>query len=500
MKRKRLLIACLAVALAMYLWGLGTAADAYHLQKEFRAEAGVSAEMGQVIDGQCVSIVERMRKHKIPGAAVALVDRDRILWVAGFGYTDTDKQKPVDPETIFSIQSMSKTFTATAVLFAVQDGLLDLDAPITTYLPEFTVHSRFEEHPERKITLRHLLSHTAGFTHEAPVGNNFDTPSPSFEEHVRSISQTWLKFPVGVKTSYSNLGIDLAGYIVQRVSKKPLARYLREKIFEPLDMPNSSLDMDAIKANEDRAIGHASGIKRLPVAIPMVAAGGVYTNATELCRFVQFHLNRGRVGNTCLLNEGLLDRMYGPPAGLRLGIGRGEKHDSYFLVHGGGGFGFLSLMIWYPEYGIGAIELTNSASHPVQGQICHQLLDEIIQKGLVHKTAEVRTDVASSVAQPSAPGEPPFTPTPYKPEWDKYTGTYVALWRGYEFTSLSGWGRVLGMGGPSWKVRKKDNCLYLGDESLMEYRPGLFFTPSGEALDLRAGPPTFRNIKLEKTK
>ncbi len=467
-------------------------------QNELRAETGISPEMGQVIDAHRAAIVEKMRKNKIPGVAVALVDRERILWAVGFGYTDTDNKTFVTPETVFSIQSMSKTFTATAVLFAVQDGLLDLDAPITTYLPEFTVQSRFEEHPERKITLRHLLSHTAGFTHEAPVGNNFDTPSPSFEEHARSISRTWLKFPVGAKSSYSNLGIDLAGYIVQRVSKKPLAQYMRETIFTPLDMPNSSMDMDAIKANLNRAIGHTSGIKKIPVEVPMLAAGGVYTNAMELCRFIQFHLNRGRVGDTRLLDERRLDRMYGRPAGPTLGIGRGDKHDSYFLMHGGGGFGFLSLMIWYPEYGIGAVELTNSASHSIQGQICNQLLDEIIQKGLVHKTPEVRAEALVLPPQPPAPPEPPFTPTPYKAEWGKYTGTYRAIWKGYEFTSFGDFGRALGFGGPSWKVHRKDGCLYLGEEALTEYQPGLFFTPSGEALDLRTSPPTFRNIKLAK--
>ena len=100
-------------------------------------------------------------------------------------------------DTIFSVQSMSKMFTATAVMQAVAAGRLDLDEPITTYLPGFTVHSAFEEHPERKITLRMLLSHTAGFTHEAPVGNNNELEPGDFDAHVRSISDTWLRFPVG---------------------------------------------------------------------------------------------------------------------------------------------------------------------------------------------------------------------------------------------------------------------------------------------------------------
>jgi CubicO group peptidase (beta-lactamase class C family) len=80
---------------------------------------------------------------------------------------------------LFSVQSVSKNFTAAAVLLAVLEGLLDLDRPISEYLPSFTVNSRFEEHPEKKMTLRLLLSHRAGFTHEAPVGNNYDGDSTS---------------------------------------------------------------------------------------------------------------------------------------------------------------------------------------------------------------------------------------------------------------------------------------------------------------------------------
>ena len=117
--------------------------------------------------------------------------------------------------------SISKTFTATAVMQAVQAGRLDLDEPITTYLPGFTVHSAFEEHPERKITLRMLLSHTAGFTFDAPIGNDDELDPGDFDAHVRSISDTWLRFPVGTGYAYSNLGIDLAGYILEKTSDSP---------------------------------------------------------------------------------------------------------------------------------------------------------------------------------------------------------------------------------------------------------------------------------------
>jgi CubicO group peptidase (beta-lactamase class C family) len=155
-------------------------------------------------------IPQRMQQEDVAGLAVVVVDEHSILWAEGFGYTYKDSQMPITPTTLFSIQSMSKSFTATAVMFAVQDGLVDLDEPIATYLPDFHINSIFEEHPEKKITLRMLLGHTAGFAHEAPYGSNFDhrhTRSKTYCQYFRYL----VKFPVGTRCNYSNLGIDLAG-------------------------------------------------------------------------------------------------------------------------------------------------------------------------------------------------------------------------------------------------------------------------------------------------
>jgi len=123
-------------------------------------------------------------------------DNRNVIWQESLGNSTYGSQ--INDQTLFSIQSISKNFTALAVMFAVQDGLLDLDTPISKYLPEFTVNSCFEGKPEQKITLRHLLTHTAGFTHEAPLGNNYDYSPCSFDEHLKTIKDTWLKFPVGI--------------------------------------------------------------------------------------------------------------------------------------------------------------------------------------------------------------------------------------------------------------------------------------------------------------
>lgn len=479
------------------LWGMSGCESPYRLQGENRQTGRMSADMQATLDRFRQEIPRRMEQNSIPGFAIALVDNEGILWAAGFGFTDTDHEIPITPTTIFSIQSMSKTFTSTAVMTAVQDRLLDLDAPITKYLPDFTVNSRFEEHPEQKITLRLMLSHAAGFTHEAPIGNNFDTTYPSFEAHIRSISDTWLKFPVGQGYSYSNLGIDLAGYILQRVTGKALAECMRERIFAPLEMPYSSMDMAVIPKNRDRAIGHQFGVERVPLEVPMLAAGGVYTNAQDLSRFVQFHLNRGRVGDKQILDEKFLDEMYGQAGGPTLGIGKGKNHDSIYLAHGGGGFGFLTNMVWYPEYGIGAIELTNSADHKIQNKISNELLDELIDKKLVAKRSIPALPVVAAKTNPPQP-MPVFEPTPYKDEWAKYLGHYDIVQKGW---GLFWWARVgqsLGIERKIVNIQKKEDFLIFDGKKLLEYKPGLFFTPDGEALDFRGEVPTWRNLKLKK--
>jgi CubicO group peptidase (beta-lactamase class C family) len=229
-------------------------------------------------------IPELMAEQDVPGLAVALVDRDRVLWVEGFGDRD-DHGDPVTTDTIFGLESMSKLFTATAVMQAVEAGRVDLDEPITTYVPDFTVHSAFETHPERRITLRMLLGHTAGFTHEAPVGNSNELDPGSFEDHVRSISDTWLRFPVGSGFAYSNLGIDLAGHILERVEHRPFADLVHDSLLGPLGMDRSTFDRPRIRADDNRAVPHVDYYEDPPIFEPVTAAGGLYSSADDMARF-----------------------------------------------------------------------------------------------------------------------------------------------------------------------------------------------------------------------
>jgi CubicO group peptidase (beta-lactamase class C family) len=344
---------------AASVFALGERADA----RDGASRADAPPELHSLVAPERKNVVESMAREDIPGAAVCFIHEGRA-WVEGFGVTDKGSNRRVSTDTIFSIQSTSKNLTATAIMLAVQRGLLDLDQPITTYLSDFTVQSRFEQMPQRKMTLRHLLSHRAGFTHEAPVGNNYEPAFPDFEAHVRSISQTWLRYPVGERYRYSNLGFDLAGYILQIRCGMPFAEWLRTTLFEPLGMSDSTAATDMYVRHQDRAVGHEKGYT-VPLKTPLISSGGVYTSARDMASYCRFHLNRGKADGRVILREELWNEMHGFSFGGDYGLGviRTElRHGDTairLLGHRGGGFGFGCVFDYCPQAGLAWVALFN---------------------------------------------------------------------------------------------------------------------------------------------
>jgi CubicO group peptidase (beta-lactamase class C family) len=328
-----------------------------------------------VIEASRERVLAIMDRDGMLGASVVLIAEGRLVWMEGFGATDATGNRRIDPHTIFSLQSTSKTFAATAVMIAVQRGLLDLDRPITAYLPDFTVSSRHERDPQAKMTLRLLLSHRAGFTHEAPVGGNFEpsfpTASPDFEAHVESISRTWLRYPVGARYAYSNLGIDLAGYILMQACRTSYGECLKTLIFDPLGMVDTTAAQDIYAARENRAIGHQPGFEAVPVRIPLEASGGVYSSATDMARYAAFHLGKGTFEARPILDRELWEEMHRPTFDgypYALGIVKQtrdlEKASIVTFTHNGGGFGFGSSFIYCPDQHLAWVVLYNGQTQP----------------------------------------------------------------------------------------------------------------------------------------
>ena len=347
--------------------GVGSLAAASLLPKA-RAGASQAVEVpaDSMISRERENILAAMASDDIPGAAVCLLEQGKAVWVEGLGVVDANSRgRRVGAGTVFSIQSTSKNFTAAAIMVAVQRGLLDLDKPITDYLTSFTVQSRFESLPQRKMTLRLLLSHRAGFTHEAPVGNNFEPAFPDFETHIRSVSRTWLRYPVGERYRYSNLGVDLAGYILQLVAGKPFADCLKSLIFDPLGMADSTAAAEVYARRSDRAIGHEKGYARVPLRTPLIPSGGVYTSARDMANYLAFHLNRGQFDGKKVLEEALWREMHSFSLGGDYGLGVIRTELRYgdtpirMLNHKGGGFGFGCVCNYCPEAGVAWMAMFN---------------------------------------------------------------------------------------------------------------------------------------------
>jgi len=461
-----------------------------------------------------------MRDQGIPGLAVALVDNDRVLWTEGFGRLDSGGSPHVTADTMFAVQSMSKNFTAAAVMIAVQDGRLDLDEPITTYLPEFTVNSAFEEHPERKITLRMLLGHTAGFTMEAPIGNNYEREPGAFVEHVRSISDTWLRFPVGTGYAYSNLGIDLAGYILERAYGRPFVTAMHDLLLGPLGMDRSTFDRDAIVAATNRAVGHAAPVpsRALPVYDAMTAAGGLFATANDLARYLRFQLNDGALDGRLVLDPALIAEMRtvpaphaDAPAGYALGVERYRWHAGAnvdLFSHGGGGQGWLSDLWWSPPLGIGVAVLTNSADHDLQGDLALSILGD-----LAHEPGSVYLErLLALPSRPAADSEEPYTLPAGLPDlvadagmaprgdestrWAQYVGIYRTPDTGFVDPTRSPERFLVEAGVPYFDADDPNDYGVLRRHRLTEIEPALFLAENGETLDLRGVVPTWRSVDL----
>jgi CubicO group peptidase (beta-lactamase class C family) len=480
------------------------------------AHHGGDAGVAAVIARYQETIPELMAEEDIPGLALAVVDGDRVVWQQGFGSTDSDGGTPVTVDTLFSVQSMTKTFTATAVMQAVQAGRLDLDEPITTYLPGFTVHSAFEPHPERRITLRMLLGCTAGFTHEAPLGNNYEPKPGTFDAHVRSISATWLRFPVGTGFAYANLGFDIAGAVLERVYGKPYPALMRDSLLAPLGMRHSTFDRARVHATADRASGHDGDLVPPSVITPMMASGGLWSSAADLARFLEFQLGSGTLHGRTVLDAAMVQEMrtvpepdQGAPAGYALGVARTHWRAGQYLNlfnHGGGGFGFLADLWWLPQLQLGIAVLTNSSEHDLQGTLALGILQDLVtEPGSIYQERMLDLPTQSDVVEPDSKFVPPADLA------DRVAAVALpassgqaARWAGYPELYRTGQPGAMNPAFPPSRFYVEAGVPYFdaGEDGsavrhrLTEFRPGLFLAENGETLDLRAPSPRWRGLDL----
>jgi CubicO group peptidase (beta-lactamase class C family) len=299
-----------------------------------------------------------LEDRRIPGAAIAVVRPGEPVWSQGFGTANLDTGEPFTAETPFSIQSITKTFVGTAIMQLDETGALCVDDPVADHLPG-VVQNEWE--PQNPVRIRHLLTHTAGFpvdTAGGPPGG----PRP-LDEFVRLVAKTVR--PPESGTVYANWGYDVAGLVIEAVSKESWHGYITKHICEPLGMSSTS-----VHPPENAAYGsylsavdgefHRLMRAQWPVE-PSDPAGGLVSNVEDLSLFASAHLAGGRA----ILKSETAARMHAVAAeepgggGMGLGFRVTRSNGRRLLCHGGDGSGFTNFLGLYPDEGV-AVVLTLS--------------------------------------------------------------------------------------------------------------------------------------------
>jgi CubicO group peptidase (beta-lactamase class C family) len=318
-------------------------------------------------------IPSQLQNRNIAGAVVSVVKDGQVIFQKGYGYADFDAKKPVLPnETLFRPGSISKLFTATAVMQLVEQGKLDLDRDVNDYL-DFTIPKTYPE----PVTLRQLLTHTAGF--EETLKNLFVTHESDMKTlRTYLVNQMPTRiFPPGKVPSYSNYGFTLAGYIVERVSGEKFERYIDNHILKPLRMTNSTFDQPLptqLAAQMSKGYLTASKKPRDFEFVQAAPAGALTTTAADMTRFMLAFLEDGAVDGVSILKPETVRQMemrqFEPhPMINGLGITFMEywMNPVRVIGHGGDTVYFHSDMVLVPDAHVGYFIAYNTLGKNVGG-------------------------------------------------------------------------------------------------------------------------------------
>ncbi len=327
-----------------------------------------------------------LKSGDIAGAVVVVVKDGQILTERGYGVSDVATQAPVDPKTtMFRAGSVSKLYTWTAVMQLEEQGKLNLDADVNTYL-DFKIPP-YEGKP---ITLRNLMTHTAGF--EETIKHLLPS-DPKKLYKLDAILKLWTPariFPPGEVPAYSNYGAALAGYIVQRVSGEPFADYIDHHIFQPLGMEHSTFVQPLPKKFEpfmSKGYLRASLPAKPYELVNAAPAGSSAISGDDMAKLMLVHLNNGSYGGaqilkpeTTKLMHTMQDQPTPPFPGMALGFYRDDKNGHEIIAHGGDTVVFHSDLNLFINDGVGLYISMNSigkegAAQTVRAQLLQKFAD-----------------------------------------------------------------------------------------------------------------------------
>jgi CubicO group peptidase (beta-lactamase class C family) len=327
--------------------------------------------------GLRAAVAEVLGRWPSAGLAAGVVRGGSLAWFLGHGVADAGSNEPVTLDTVFRIGSLTKTFTAIAVMQLCERGLVDLEAPANDYLSSFQLVAAKPSF--RPATVRHLLTHTAGIGYWRRLADLLQPGVGSGDRAGRSgaapLADYYRKgLPVevepGTKWVYSNHGFAVLGQIVEDVAGQPLDRYLRERIFGPLGMEHTDL-IRSERVRPRLATGYVlrpGGLKQVADReVPTPGAGGIYSSPADMGRYLAALLRGGAGEHGPVLQPATLASMFQPQfqpdprlPGMGLAFGLDEQGGHPTAGWTGVLSGFLSAMVVAPGDGIGVFALANT--------------------------------------------------------------------------------------------------------------------------------------------
>ncbi len=309
-------------------------------------------------------VLEELKETNTPGATVAIVQSDRVIYLKGFGTSNVETGAPMTPDMLFRIGSTTKMFTATALVTLAEEGKLKLDEAIGKHveglIPKIAA-----------LTSHQLLTHTSGMIDEAPMYGDHD--DSALGRTIRSWKDDQLFTEPGKIISYSNPGYWLAGFVVESISKRAFADHMSESIFKPLGMTSTTF-RPTVAMTYPLAQGHNASGKSTPTVIRPFAdnsaswpAGSMFTNVLDLSRFIRAFLNGGKLDGKQILSPAVIAKLSTPqvniPSDPNAKYGYGLMISNYrgvrVVEHGGSRSGYGSVIRMVPEHRFAVIVLGN---------------------------------------------------------------------------------------------------------------------------------------------
>nr|WP_223698905.1 serine hydrolase [Bacillus wiedmannii] len=332
-------------------------------------------------------IPEKMKKENAAGVALVVVKDNQILFQKGFGFSDKEKNTPIDPKkTVFRLASISKVFTASAVMQLVEQGKIELNKDIVNYMGGL----KYQNNMSEPVTMEHLLTHTTGFDYLDPRLEDIhyqDNDYTMLKDYVEDNMPTVVRKP-GDTYTYDNFASMLQGYIVQNLTNTPFYKYMAKNIFYPLEMHNSSFVMTNF-IKEKLATGYdAKGnvipfYQTRPTDMPQ---GSMFSTGSDVANFMITQLNDGKFKNNQILQKETVEDMQKTKFALHpkypnmtygFEFFSPQSHNGQYVFGKGGNIpGFSSLMWLIPEHKIGVFVVTNKDSSALPVEVFDDFMNE----------------------------------------------------------------------------------------------------------------------------